>query len=159
MANMIDIGQVTFNNLGQVRMLHKNLFPVSYGDQFYSDLLEAEPFAKLAYYNDVCVGVVCCRKEKDQETPEKSKLYMMTLGVLEPYRHLGIGKRMVKHILEQAELSKEISQVYLHVQVTNTAALEFYKKSSFEVIEIEKDYYKNIDPKDAYLLSKTIVAK
>jgi hypothetical protein len=47
----------------------------------------------LAYYNDVCVGTVCCRKEVDETNPEMYKIYMMTLGVLEPYRHLGIGKQ------------------------------------------------------------------
>lgn len=48
---------------------------------------------ELAYYNDVCVGTVCCRKEADETNPEMSKIYMMTLGVLEPYRHLGLGKK------------------------------------------------------------------
>lgn len=45
----------------------------------------------IAYYNDVCVGTVCCRREPDENNPELSKIYMMTLGVLEPYRHLGLG--------------------------------------------------------------------
>ncbi len=127
----------------------------------------------LAYYNDVCVGVVCCRKEKDEETAEKYKIYMMTLGVLEPYRGLGLGKKwngwmdidsrhdflgklLVEHILKEAKTSSDISKVYLHVQVTNTSAVEFYKKNEFEVVKTEKDYYKNIEPRDAFLLSKTI---
>lgn len=38
--------------------------------------------------------MVCCRKEKDEESAEKYKIYMMTLGVLEPYRGLGLGKGM-----------------------------------------------------------------
>lgn len=42
-----DLGDVTPNNLGQVRVLHKVLFPVSYGDNFYNELLEADEFAKL----------------------------------------------------------------------------------------------------------------
>lgn len=110
----------------------------------------------IAYYNDVCVGVVCCRKEKDEDLPEKYKLYMMTLGVLEPYRRLGLGTRLVEHILKQSQLSTDISRVYLHVQVTNDAAVDFYKKNQFEVKKTEKDYYKNIEPRDAYLLSKEI---
>ncbi|CEG67255.1 hypothetical protein CU097_006183 [Rhizopus azygosporus] len=154
--SLIDLGDITPNNLGQVRALHKTLFPVSYSDNFYNELLEAGEFAKLAYYNDVCVGVVCCRKEKDEDLPEKYKLYMMTLGVLEPYRRLGLGTRLVEHILKQSQLSTDISRVYLHVQVTNDAAVDFYKKNQFEVKKTEKDYYKNIEPRDAYLLSKEI---
>ncbi|EIE89248.1 hypothetical protein G6F46_008324 [Rhizopus delemar] len=156
MANRSDIGEITANNLGQVKVLHKTLFPVSYSENFYKDLLEAGPFAKLAYYNDVCVGVVCCRKEKDEESAEKYKIYMMTLGVLEPYRGLGLGKLLVEHILKEAKTSNDVSKVYLHVQVTNTSAVEFYKKNEFEVVKTEKDYYKNIEPRDAFLLAKTI---
>ncbi|KAI8378709.1 acyl-CoA N-acyltransferase [Choanephora cucurbitarum] len=152
----IDLGDVTKNNLGQVRVLHKALFPVNYGENFYNELLEAGEFAKLAYYNDVCVGTVCCRREMDESNPEKVKIYMMTLGVLEPYRHLGIGSALLKHIIQQAKLSEDVSQIYLHVQVSNTAAADFYKKNEFQVISTEKDYYKHIEPRDAYLLAYVI---
>ncbi|KAG2211688.1 acyl-CoA N-acyltransferase [Mucor mucedo] len=151
-----DLGDVTPNNLGQVRVLHKVLFPVNYGDNFYNELLEADEFAKLAYYNDVCVGTVCCRKEADESNPEKFKIYMMTLGVLEPYRRLGLGSRLLQHILEHAKLAKDISQVYLHVQTNNDQGVDFYKKHDFKIVSTEKDYYKHIEPRDAYLLSMTI---
>lgn len=157
MSTRADLGDVTRNNLGQVRVLHKVLFPVNYGDNFYTDLLEAGEFAKLAYYNDVCVGTVCCRREPDENNPELSKIYMMTLGVLEPYRHLGLGSQLLQHILDQAKLAKDISKVYLHVQINNEKAAEFYKKNGFEVVRTEKDYYKNIEPADAFLLSKAII--
>ncbi|KAI9483607.1 MAG: acyl-CoA N-acyltransferase [Benjaminiella poitrasii] len=156
MTTRFDLGDITYNNLGQVRVLHKVLFPVHYNDNFYTDLLEVGEFAKLVYYNDVCVGTVCCRKEVDESNPEKTKIYLMTLGVLEPYRRLGLGTQLVQHILEQAKLSKDISKVYLHVQTSNTIATDFYKKNGFDIVSTEKDYYKNIEPRDAYLLEKTM---
>jgi ribosomal protein S18 acetylase RimI-like enzyme len=58
--------------------------------------------------------------------------------------------------LEQAKLSKDISKVYLHVQTNNAAAVDFYKKNDFEIISTEKDYYKHIEPRDAFLVSKNI---
>lgn len=67
-----------------------------------------------------------------------------------------IGSKLVQHILEQAKLAKDITQVYLHVQTNNTLAVDFYKKNQFEVVSTEKDYYKNIENRDAYLLSKNI---
>jgi len=42
-----------------------------------------------AYFNDLVVGGVCCRVEVEGD---QKKLYIMTLGVLAPYRRLGIGK-------------------------------------------------------------------
>jgi hypothetical protein len=47
MATRSDLGDVTPNNLGQVKVLHKTLFPVHYGENFYNELLEAGEFAKL----------------------------------------------------------------------------------------------------------------
>lgn len=41
-----------------------------------------------AYFNDLVVGGVCCRVEVEGD---QKKLYIMTLGVLAPYRRFGIG--------------------------------------------------------------------
>ena len=46
-------------------------------------------FTFAAYFNDIVVGGVCCRIETEGD---QRRLYIMTLGVLAPYRRLGIGK-------------------------------------------------------------------
>lgn len=110
----ISLGDLTPNNIGQLRALNKVLFPVNYSDKFYKEVLEVEEFAKLgklcecavrsrsqwlivdtpiAYFNDVCVGAVCCRAEPIDTNDKAAKLYIMTLGVLKPYRGQGVGKK------------------------------------------------------------------
>lgn len=106
----IELGDVTQHNIKQLKTLNTVVFPVSYNDRFYIDVLEAGELAKLAYYNDIVVGAVCCRVETFEN---QRRLYIMTLGCLSPYRRLGIGSVMVNHILNFVELDGNIDSIFL----------------------------------------------
>ena len=89
----IDLGDVTPHNIKLLKKVNQVVFPIVYHDKFYKDVLESGEYAKLAYYNDVVVGAVCCRVDvtnlEDPGQTAKKKLYIMTLGCLAPYRRLG----------------------------------------------------------------------
>jgi len=40
--------------------------------------------------------------------------------------------------------------------VSNEGAIGFYKNFGFEIIETKTQYYKRIEPADAYVLQKTL---
>lgn len=58
--------------------------------------------------------------------------------------------------METAEKDATIKEVYLHVQISNLEAKEFYIKHGFEEVDIIRGYYKNIDPPDCFLLRKKL---
>lgn len=72
--------------------------------------------AKLAYCNDIVVGAVCCRIDL---VGNQRKLYIMTLGCLAPYRRLGIGSVMLKHVLQYVENDGNFDSIYLWVCLAN----------------------------------------
>lgn len=148
----IDLGDITKHNIRLMRRLNQSIFPVNYNDKFYKDVLEAGELAKLAFFNDIVVGAVCCRIEL---ADNEKRLYIMTLGCLFTYRRLGIGTTMLKHVLECAS-KKGIDNIYLHVQTNNTAAIEFYQKSGFEIVDTKQDYYNRIEPSSAFVLRKQL---
>lgn len=146
----VELGDITKHNIKLMRRLNQAIFPVNYNEKFYKDVLEAGELARLAFYNDVIVGAVCCRIE---QVDNERRLYIMTLGCLFTYRRLGIGTTMLKHVLDYAQ-RKGIDNIYLHVQINNTGAIEFYKKFGFEIVDTKEDYYKRIEPSSALVLRK-----
>lgn len=148
-----ELGDVTVHNIKQLKRVNRVVFPVSYNDKFYKDVLEVGELAKLAYFNDIVVGAVCCREDKSEG---QRRLYIMTLGCLAPYRRLGIGTVMLEHVLKICEADGNFDSVYLHVQVNNEEAIAFYQKFGFEIRETKENYYKRITPADALVLQKTL---
>ncbi|CAJ0960598.1 unnamed protein product, partial [Mesorhabditis belari] len=149
----MELGDVTQHNVQQLKKLNQAVFPVVYNDKFYREIINAGELAKYAYFNDIVVGAVCCR----YDTFEGGKgLYIMTLGTLAPYRNLGIGRMLLEHVFDLCKNDHAITNVFLHVQVNNETALDFYKKNGFEIRDVVEKYYKRIDPDSAYLVVKKI---
>ncbi|KAH8482700.1 hypothetical protein POPTR_018G032400v4 [Populus trichocarpa] len=149
----ISLDGVRDKNVMQLTKLNIALFPVRYNEKYYADALASGDFTKLAYYSDICVGAIACRLEKKEGGAVR--VYIMTLGVLAPYRRLGIGTKLLNHVLDLCS-KQNISEIYLHVQTNNEDALNFYKKFGFEITDTIQNYYTNITPPDCYLLTKLI---
>eukprot|EP00850_Spirogloea_muscicola_P007969 SM000041S15528 [mRNA] locus=s41:601170:602444:+ [translate_table: standard] len=63
---------------------------------------------------------------------ERTLIYILTLGVIKPYRNLGIASALVGKVTKYAGASSSCRGVYLHVISYNRAAILFYKKASFQ---------------------------
>ncbi|KAN0061419.1 N-acetyltransferase 5 [Thecaphora frezii] len=105
------VADLTPNNLGQLRRLNSVLFPVSYSERFYKDVLDVDvaQVCKLGLFNDTAVANVCCRFENDGASGVK--VYIMTLGVLAPYRRLGIATALIQHVIKAATPGSSVQLV------------------------------------------------
>jgi N-alpha-acetyltransferase 50 len=98
------------------------------------------------------VGCVSARVEKKDNEPT---IYIMTLGVLSPYRRAKIGTKLIDFVEDYAKQNK-IGSIYLHVQTNNDSAIKFYEKLGFINTEKIVGYYSRIEPPDCYVLVKKI---
>ena len=80
-------------------------------------------------------------------------VYLFTI-CKKPYRSRKLGSKSLELILAAAEAhtKPEVDKIYLHVQVSNEQAKNFYTSHGFEQVGIQQDYYKKIVPHDAWVL-------
>ncbi|KAL7464871.1 hypothetical protein ACHAXS_005200 [Conticribra weissflogii] len=148
----------------QLKKINQACFPVTYNANFYDEIAKTpdENLCKFAYWNGFAVGAICTRIEPIPDSPGRNRLYIMTLGVLAAYRNYGIGSKLVSSTLEYIESETEgkastVDEVMLHVQSSNTDAINFYvEKFGFEKGELVENYYKRIDPPHCYILRKKL---
>lgn len=62
------------------------------------------------------------------------------------------ASELLKFVLNKAKADPTIQEAYLHVQLGNDEAKNFYLHHGFVEDGIIKDYYKRIDPPDCYIL-------
>lgn len=175
---------VDAGNIELLKTLNRAIFPVNYPDRVYKDILACGDVSQLAFHKDVLVGAIACRLENSPQVGKTKyidrglqlfylvfrilirllisnfqgpKLYIITLGVLAPYRNMGVGSRLVQHCISivQDELP-EIIEAYLHVQVNNDEAIHFYRKLKFEQGERIENYYRRIEPPHAVVLRREL---
>ncbi|KAJ2663063.1 hypothetical protein IWW48_001582 [Coemansia sp. RSA 1200] len=173
----VEFEQVDALNISKVRNLNSVLFPVHYSSGFYKSLTQGGQFSQLCTFQGKYVGTIACRRQRlgfadstavsggggggggfhglhtsSVVVPEAYELYMMTLGVLAPYRRLGIGQMLLANAVSAAEQDPLIRRIVLHVKIDNDDALRFYHKHGFTTMRLVERYYKNIEPPHAYLL-------
>lgn len=67
--------------------------------------------------------------------------YIMTIGVLDEYRKLHIGSKILNVLINQLLYDDLCVGIYLDVVSYNNAAIKFYEKNKFEKATTIKNYY------------------
>ncbi|KAH7340228.1 hypothetical protein B0J17DRAFT_611498 [Rhizoctonia solani] len=92
---------LTADNIDILKFLNAEIFPVSYPDAYYAAVIKPElaRFCKLIYLDGSPVGQATCSL-KPSEREGEARIYGMLMGVLSPYRSLGIGSYAGQHLLD-----------------------------------------------------------
>ncbi|SGZ56328.1 CIC11C00000001845 [Sungouiella intermedia] len=168
--DIITLDDLTVNNLGTFKKLILVTLPTTYPESWYKDSLNSDQIVKIAFYSELPVGEIKGKLinsshniptfEVASAVQLNSKIipnavYLESLSVLEAYRALGIGSKLLNWAIEEAKL-RFVHEIVLHVHVDNTAAIEWYKKKGFsQVGEKVVNYYKEqgLENPDAVILS------
>jgi ribosomal-protein-alanine N-acetyltransferase len=142
------------NDLERITYINRTCLPENYSDYFFVDLHRRFPETFIvAEENGEVVGYIMCRIETSLSSSIFRGLikkgHIVSVAVLPEYRRKGIGEALVNKAMESMRLYKA-KQCFLEVRVTNTAAVDLYKKLGFEVSRTVRGYY--ADGEGAYVM-------
>ncbi|EEB07985.1 zf-C3HC4 type /GCN5-like N acetyltransferase fusion protein [Schizosaccharomyces japonicus yFS275] len=148
------MANLTESNISDFKRLIQVLLGMNYGKRFYKECLASPSLAKTAYVGDLLVGAIRCT-----HLPEEESLYIAVLGVLAPYRRLGIGQQLLEHVKQVAK-QMGVGKITLHVQTCNEDAIAWYQHRGFRTVKRIENCYVRLAVKSAYqMVLDTTTAK
>lgn len=141
--------------------IHGRLFPIRYESTFFQDVVNgrdivswgAVDLSRPNDQSDELIGFVTARivlaKESeivdllgyDSAKSDQTLVYVLTLGVVEAYRSLGIASSLIREVIKYASSISTCRAVYLHVISFNISAINLYKKMSFKCVRRLQGFY------------------
>jgi ribosomal-protein-alanine N-acetyltransferase len=135
--------------------INRVCLPENYGDFFFMDLYNRFPETFIvAEENGEVIGYIMCRIELGLSNfgfgGVVKKGHIVSIAVLSNHRRKGVGEALVKEAMEGMRFYNA-KQCFLEVRVTNTPAINLYKKLGFQITRTVHGYYS--DGEDAYVMS------
>lgn len=164
----LEFQPVTSKNIVELRSVNSVLFPMSYHENYYRSILSGEGLARLIYWRGELVATFSCRSQLTEAISGsfgtsmlagEKFAYIMTFGVLAPYRRLGVGSAILNYIdrlYRRPLTASDVKGLALHVHTANKMAVSFYERHGFSVIANLDGYYARLSPTTAKLLFKCI---
>lgn len=145
------------DDLGEVRTLCQDWFPIDYPLSWYIDITSSSRFFALAaVYNLAIIGLIVAEikpyvklnKEDKDILPDSMGRnaevgYILSLGVHRKHRRNGIGSLLLDSLLNHLTTDErhQVKAIFLHVLTTNQPAILFYEKRRFHLHAFLPYYY------------------
>ncbi|RID68592.1 hypothetical protein BRARA_C00740 [Brassica rapa] len=149
------------SDLERLEQIHRDLFPIRYESEFFQNVVNGGDIVSWAAvdrsrpdgHSEELIGFVTAKfvlaKESeisdliryDSSKGEETLVYILTLGVVETYRKLGVAKSLIKEVIKYASSIPVCRGVYLHVIAHNNPAIRLYKRMSFRCVRRLHGFY------------------
>lgn len=152
------ITKVFPSHIDRLKSITSTLLPVRYSDRFFAECLDFDNHNVLSYtslFDSKPVGWIRCRLEPfpNLEKPEYQQIYIQALGVLAPYRGMGLATALLNAVVSDQSDSRSM---YAHVWEDNEDALEWYDKRGFRRVLLVPQYYRRLTPSGAWIVRRDV---
>jgi len=145
-------------DLEQVININRRCLPENYSNFFFMDLYERFPQTFIvAEENGKIIGYVMCRIETGMPIFRllgiAKKGHVISIAVLPEYRRQGVAHALMRRAMRAMRLYKA-KECFLEVRMSNTAAVNLYKKMGFRIMQTMHGYY--ADGEAAYMMARKL---
>ncbi|MHA1301293.1 MAG: GNAT family N-acetyltransferase [Candidatus Helarchaeota archaeon] len=143
-------------DLAKVVDINQKCLPENYPDFFFLGIYYKYPksFLVIEDSNDGIVGYAMYRKEKGISCfglKWVEKGHLVSIAVMPEHRRKRLGECLLLGGIKSMKFDYNAKEIILEVRVSNTPAINLYKKNSFNIVKTLSHYYK--DGEDAYLMA------
>jgi len=83
--------------------------------------------------------------------PSEDVIHLANIAIDGPYQRRGIARSMMKRLYEYARRHLQ-TRIILEVRRSNESAIALYKAEGFELVDVDKDYYRGEEDALIYCL-------
>ncbi len=153
------IRRATQADLPGVIRVNRACLPENYPEWYFAEHLSkwGDAFYVAVNEEGQVVGYVMNRVEYGVGFVVKGFIrrgHVISLAVMPEYRRRGIATKLMEAALRALRERYGAREVYLEVRVSNTPAINLYKKLGFRIIHRIRGYY--ADGEDAYLMAREL---
>ena len=138
---------MTKDDIAPMLTIERQTFSNPWSQRYFETSLASDNYALVARYHGHVVGYGIA-------WVDHKEMHIVNLAVPKDYRHRGIGKTLLGHLLEFAR-QKALYRATLEVRMSNTEAIALYESQGFRKIALDKGYYLN-PPEDAVIMMKEL---
>jgi ribosomal-protein-alanine N-acetyltransferase len=152
---MFSLRQFNPKELREVVDINLKTLPENYSPDFFLYLYRNFPKTFLvAEVDGKIVGYVMCRIEPNSASLASIRRgHVVSIAVLPEHRRKGIGSALMRKAM-RGMLEYGASDCYLEVRVSNSRAINMYKKLGFRIERVAERYY--MGGEDAYIMVKKL---
>jgi ribosomal protein S18 acetylase RimI-like enzyme len=162
--------------MDEIRLLHKEWFPIDYSQEFFDLILKGKTKSLVAEIKvtkpnrvtqHIVIGCILYSFRHANSKymsysisdylTQKLSIYILTIGVINEFRKMGIATKLLNEVIRLNAENNRLKYIYLHVISYNKSAQNFYKKNTFFLVKIKKNHY-TIDEKnyDAFVYARYV---
>ena len=145
--NDIKITAATPEDVSAIANIEKLSFSTPWSENAICESMNAGTHFYVAKTNNTIAGYMGVSKICGEG-------YVTNIAVLPEYRRLGIGQKILEHVINSS--IDELEFISLEVRVSNTPAISLYEKFGFEKAGVRKRFYTHPD-EDAIIMTKNFL--